>query len=276
MSHTRLLCCVALGSVALLTGCGKSLEEEVATAFVASALDTGRNGATGQYAVDARQPTDDGCLDDAAFVAAEAASHPSAGLYPQGCLKKTADGTELHAEFDSCTGPFGRVTLVGGMDATFQAVPGCKVHADVNDSGDFTANEQPLDYSAGADISFADGTWDVAWNAHWTGTTRRGRTVEQTSWLQVQIDDASSCRAVDGTTQGHVDEWEFSTKISGLKLCPDACPAAGSVEGTLQGKLRDRTMRVDFDGSNVAKVTGWSGSEFDVEMVCSGEDGDGE
>jgi len=48
------------------------------------------------------------------------------------------------------------------------------------------------------------------------------------------------------------------------------------VEGTLQGKLRDRTMRIDFDGSNVAKVTGWCGSEYEVEMVCSGEDGEGE
>jgi len=277
MSQRDLLCCFALGSVTLLAGCGHPLEEEVASAVVASALETNRNGGTGDFAVQMRQPIADDCLSDPVAAAADAASRPAVGLYPADCLQKTADGSTVHAEFNGCTGPFGRVTLLGGVDAAFQSAAECRLHADVADSGDLTANGRPLDYSAGAEIAFAAGSWDVAWSAHWTGTTKRGRTVEQTSSLRVLIDDESSCRTVGGTTQGHVDQWEFDTEIDGLTICPDACPAAGSVVANLKGKLRDRTMRVDFDGSSVARVTGWSGTEYEVGMVCAGEDGeDGE
>ena len=135
-----------------------------------------------------------------------------------------------------------------------------------------TANDRPLDYSAQADIAFEDGSWDVAWSAHWIGSTKRGREVEQVSTLQVLVDDRTSCRTIDGTTQGHVDEHEFHTEVSGLAICPDACPSAGSVVATLEGTRRDRTLRVDFDGSSVARVTGWSGSEYEIDMVCSGEE----
>ena len=277
MSHAHLLCYFALGSVSLLAGCGHPLEEEVASAVVTSALETNRNGGTGNLVVQLRQPAADACLSDPVAAAADAASRPAVGLYPVDCLQKTADGSTVHAEFNSCTGPFGRITLLGGVDAAFQPAADCKLHADVNDSGDLTANGRPLEYSAGAEIAFADGSWDVAWSAHWTGTTKRGRTVEQTSSLQVLVDDQSSCRTIDGTTQGHVDDWEFDTAIDGLAICPDACPAAGSVVANLKGKLRDRTMRVDFDGSSVARVTGWSGTEYQVDMVCSGDDAaDGE
>jgi hypothetical protein len=116
----------------------------------------------------------------------------------------------------------------------------------------------------------------VDWNAHWTGTTRRGRDIEQTSSLVVVSDDESGCVAIDGTTEGAVASWEFDTSVTGLSICPEACPAAGVVEATLHGELRDRTIRVEFDGSDVAQVVGWTGREFDVEMVCAGEEPESE
>jgi hypothetical protein len=267
MNHLRMLPAAALALLAL-PGCTGTLEEEVADAVVASALETGNTGPQGRFIIDARPAQADACLADAAAAAADAAARPVVGLYPAECLTKTADGVELHGEFDGCTGPFGRVTLQGGMDATFSPLADCRMHADVADSGDFTANDRPLDYSAQADITYRDGGRDVEWTAHWTGTTRRGRDIEHDSSLDVQADDATGCLAVAGTTSGHVDEWQFGTTIDGLRICPEACPEAGVVEATLEGKNRDRTIRVEFDGSNVAQVTGWTGREFEVEMVC--------
>lgn len=272
MNPLRTLPSTVVLALLALPGCAGSLEEEVGEAVVSSALETGNTGPQGRFIVDARAlPGDESCIADPAAAAADAASRPAVGLYPEGCLAKTADGAAVHADFDGCTGPFGRVTLEGGMDAVFSPREGCRMHADVADRGDFTANDRPLDYSAEADITYRTDGRDVQWRAHWTGTTARGRDIEHDSDLFVQADDDTGCLAVAGSTEGHVGQWQFGTTIEGLRICPEACPEAGVVEATLEGKYRDRTIRVEFDGSNVAQVTGWSGREFEVDMVCGAD-----
>jgi hypothetical protein len=255
-------------------GCAEVLEEKAAAAVVTSALQTSRNGGVGRNLTEMEQPYErNGCIDDPAEAAADAAARPSVGLFPATCITKTADGAHLHADFDGCTGVFGRVTMVGGMDAVFEPAGECRMHASITDSGDFTANDRPLDYEADADILYRDGYRDVDWAAHWEGTTRRGRHVEQSSSLNVLVDTDTNCLDLVGTTRGRVDEWEFSTVIDDLSICPDACPTSGVVEATLEGRRKDRTLSVEFDGSNTAYVTGWTGREFELEMVCGGEEG---
>jgi len=210
------------------------------------------------------------CELSAADAASEAAARPTVGLYPSSCAQKTADGASVHAQLDGCTGAFGRVELNGGLDATLEVTGDCKLRADIVDSGDLSANGRELTYDATADIELLEGARDVTWNAHWIGSTRRGREIEQTSQLRVLIDDASHCLNVEGSAEGHVAQYDYGWEASGLSVCPDTCPSAGSVRAHWQGRGRDREISVEFDGSNVAHVVGWSGSEFDVEMVCTG------
>lgn len=264
----RAMCCAALLVSLPALGCAQVVEEKVAEAVVTSALQTSRNGGVGRTITEIQQRDDEGCIDDPVAAAADAAARPPVGLFPASCLVKEADGVHLHADFDGCTGVFGRVSLHGGMDAVFESSGECRMHADIVDSGDFTANERPLDYEAQADIRYHDSYRDVDWSAHWEGTTRRGKDVEQTSSLNVRVDEESTCLDIVGSTHGRVDRWDFGTVIEDLTICPDQCPSSGMVEATLEGELRDRRITVEFDGSSVAYVTGWTGREFEVDMVC--------
>jgi len=271
LNSSRVVCCAALLAALPALGCAQMAEEKVAEAVVTSALQTSRNGGVGRNIAEIQQRDELGCINDPEAAAADAAARPPVGLFPATCINKVADGVHLHADFADCTGVFGRVSLSGGMDAVFEPVGDCRMHADITDSGDFTANDRALDYEADADILYEDGYRDVDWAAHWEGTTRRGREVEQRSSLNVLVDDETNCLDIVGSTQGRVDEWEFSTTIQDLSICPDACPTAGLVEAELEGKLRDRSISVEFDGANVAYEQGWTGREFEVEMVCGPE-----
>jgi hypothetical protein len=263
---SKLIVCslTALASFALM-GCAPDAEEDFATAVVSSALETPNKQNGAREIVDTAD-----CELSAADAASEAAARPTVGLYPSSCVQKTADGASVHAQLDGCTGAFGKVELNGGLDAALEVTGECKLRADIVDSGDLSANGRELTYDATADIELLDGARDVTWNAHWIGSTRRGREIEQTSQLRVLIDDASHCLNVEGSAEGHVAQYDYGWEASGLSVCPDACPSAGSVRAHWQGRARDREISVEFDGSNVAHVVGWSGSEFDVEMVCAG------
>ncbi|MBW2454637.1 MAG: hypothetical protein JRI68_09005 [Deltaproteobacteria bacterium] len=258
-------CAVVCLATTALTGCVLDVEEEFAIAVVTSALETPKKQTAGREIAEALS---DDCNLSAAEAAAEAAGRPTVGLFPAGCADKVADGADVHVQFAGCTGVFGRVEINGGLDASLEVTGECRLRADIVDSGDLTANGRDLAYEATADIEVLEGARDVAWNAHWIGTTRRGREIEQTSELQVLVDHPTSCLAIDGTAQGHVGEYDYGITIDELAICPEACPAAGFVEAHWEGRWKDRRITVEFDGSNVAHVVGWSGREFEVEMVC--------
>ncbi len=264
MSKTT-FCSIAIIATASLTGCALDVEKEFATAVVTSALETPKKQTAGR---EIAEGLSEDCNLSAEDAAAEAADRPSVGLYPSGCAAKVAEGADMHVEFDGCTGIFGRVELYGGLDAALEVTGECLLRAEIVDSGDLTANGRELIYEATADIEVLDGARDVAWNAHWIGTTRRGREIEQRSELQVLVDHPTSCLAIDGTAEGHIGEYDYGIDIETLAICPDACPSAGFVDAHWQGRWRDRRITVEFDGSNVAQVVGWSGREFEVEMVC--------
>ena len=177
----------------------------------------------------------------------------------------------LHVEFDDCTGPFGRVTLAGGVDAVFHSAGECRLHVDISDSGDLTANGHELHYTATADVALLDGERDVDWHASFQGTTRRGKPIRQTSDLDVIVSDTTGCRDIVGTARGRVGNHDYRTTIESLYICPGECPSSGQVSAFVTGRWRDRSITVRFDGSNRAQVTGWTGREFEVEMVCGAD-----
>ena len=261
------VCSVAIIACAALSGCAAELEEEFATAVVTSSLETPRKQSAAQEVADSLGEDCDEM--SAATAAQEAAGRPAVGLYPSSCVAKTADGADLHAQYSGCTGAFGQVEISGGLDASFEVTGACMLRADIVDSGDLTANGKALDYEAIADIEVVPGKRLVDWNAHWTGTTRRDRDIEQSSQLRVDVDHLSSCLLIGGTAEGTIDNrFDYGTQIEGLAICPDECPSAGVVEAHWQGYARERSVTVTFDGSDMAHVDGWTGREFDVKMVC--------
>lgn len=253
-----------------LGGCGQLIEEELAEASVESALQTSRSAGTGKVVIDGVDTAS--CLTPES-AAAEAAARPTVGLYPSSCAEKTADGASVHVELSDCTGAFGRVHLRGGVDAKFSGETCDAVHAEIVDSGDLTGNERPIDYSASADIKVRDALRDVAWSGHWTATTRRDKEVEQTSDLSVVVDTTNDCLTIGGTTSGHVGELDVDATLEGLTVCPEACPSAGTVTVHADGRWKERSLTIDFDGSNTASVKTASGRSFEVEMVCNDDEG---
>jgi hypothetical protein len=254
---------VAIGSL----GCQRVDEQALAEATITSTLQTTQSGGTGKTVIDGMDPDANTCPVDPDAAAARAAARPS-HLYPEACAVKTSDGANLHVTLTDCTGPFGKVHLNGGLNAVFSPGQACSVHAEIQDDGTLTGNGQPVDYRASADIVNKPGERDVTWAGHWTATTKRGRHVEQDSSLNILVNGATDCLDIVGTTKGHVDEYPFGTTIDGLAVCPGKCPSAGTVSATFEGKHRDVSLTVRFDGSDTAHVTGARGRTFDVKMVC--------
>lgn len=256
-------CLIAAGAL----GCQRMEEEAFAEATVTSTLQTSQSGGTGKTVIDGMDTEPATCPVDPAAAAARAASRPS-HLYPETCAVKTSNGPNLHVTLNDCTGPFGRVHLNGGLNATFSPADSCAVHAEIADDGTLTGNGNPVDYHASANIVTKPGARDVTWTANWTATTKRGRHVEQKSSLNILVNDSTDCLDIVGSTNGHVDEYPFGTVIDGLVVCPGKCPSAGTVSATFEGKYRDIELTVQFDGSDTAHVTGKRGRQFDVKMVC--------
>jgi hypothetical protein len=247
-----------------VVGCGLPDEEAFANAVVTSALLTNENGGVGKEVIDTLADT---CVDDPEAVARDAAARPSVAFIPSSCVDKSADGNTIHAELSECRGRFGRVTVEGGLDAVIDNIGDCRLHAEVWDSGDLTANGKPLDYQASAYVRLLDDIRDIDWSAEFSGTTRRGQHIEQSSHLVV-LADTANCVSIDGSAEGRVGKWDYTLDIEDLAVCPDRCPSRGTVRAHADAGRRDRSLTVVFDGSTTAKVTGSNGDELDVEMIC--------
>lgn len=255
---------------ACTAGCAVDIEKEFATAAVTSSLESARNQNAAREAVESYD-----CNITAEDAVREAAERPVVGLYPETCVTKVPDGDALRVTYDGCTGAFGKADISGGIDALVEVSGECKLFADIEDTGDLTNHGRQFDYAATADVTVSEGLRDVDWRASWSGETKRGRTIEQSSELRVIVDDASSCRDISGTAEGVVDgEYPYDISVADFTMCPGACPSKGTVVAQWQGHRKEREVTVDFDGSDVAVVTGWSGRTFEVPMVCGDDAGE--
>jgi hypothetical protein len=248
--------------MAFLPACAEQGEQAAAEAVVTSALETHQNGAVGR---DVAQPSD--CNANPEAAAQAIAARPSAAFIPSSCVQKTADGNTIHVELNACSGRFGKASVNGGLDATLEKAADCSMHAEIVDSGDLTANGRKFDYQASADIVEDGDHENVAWRAEWSGTTRRGYDIHQSSDLTLMT-HPSGCVDASGTAKGEVNGRDYSIDVGDLSVCPDACPTTGTVHAQIDGALRDRNLVITFDGSTSAHVVGWSGRHFDVTMDC--------
>jgi hypothetical protein len=260
MSHRH----VAL--VALLlpaaASCLPDPEEEVAIAVVQSALQSADQQSAARQVADAAP---DDCSLTAEQLAIESAESPVVGVYPPSCLTKDAEGARVHAEYDHCNTIFGTSDISGGIDATIEATGACTLRADLIDSGDFTDHEKPYSYEATVDITVRPGERDLQWRDHWQGTTEKDQAIEQRGNWHVLYHRGTGCYDFDGPAEGTLDGTPYDYEIAELSICEGECPSQGT--GVVQW---DDTyeMTVKFDGSAVAKVTGRSGREFEVDMIC--------
>jgi hypothetical protein len=192
-----------------------------------------------------------------------------AGLYPAGCVSITRTSlTELHIEFDDCTGPFGLVHLRGGIDETFSLDPNGRLVADLADSGDFTAEGRPVDYQAHAELrSLAPEQAEIGWQAHWEAELAQGQQVSCDTTVTILAEPATGCLTIDGTSAASVDERGLDATIEGYEVCPIECPKDGTITAT--GKSSHETVVIDFDGSSTAKVQLQNGPTYEVPLVCA-------
>lgn len=262
LSSSNFVLGLAFSGVLVLTGCGETGEQAAAQAVVASALETHQNSAVGK---DVSEPSD--CTLDPESAASAIAARPSAAFIPSSCVQKTADGNTVHVELDDCSGRFGRATINGGLDATLTSAAQCSVHAEIVDAGNLEANGRKFEYQASADIVRESDHENVAWQAEWSGTTRRGYEIHQTSDFDL-VTHPSGCVDASGTAHGEVDGRTYDIDVKDLSACPDVCPTSGTVHGHIDGRVRDRSLTITFDGSTDAHVVGWSGRRFDVQMDC--------
>lgn len=268
MMRDRLSTWTVLGFVAAaaVSGCAQDDDYDLAVASTTAALETSRGSGTSRVAFESAD--DKGCVDPLT-AAQSAVARPMIGMVPEGCAVKTVQGATVHVEFDNCTGPFGRMHLHGGIDATFTGCSDGKANVSVQDSGNLTRNGRAMDYQASAVVVQQDTGRDVTWNATWNSTTKRGRHIEHTSNLDILIDRATSCLDIVGTTNGHVDGRTFGSQIDGLQVCPDKCPSSGTILVHRQKWRGEKTLVIRFDGTDQAKVTGSDGREFTVPLECN-------
>jgi len=262
------LCRLALTSLLIpaVSGCFIDLEKEAATAVVQSALESTKNQSTARQV--AEVASDDCSTITADQLAQEAADAPVVGIYPAGCLTKTASGPNVHAEYEHCTGIFGYADIDGGIDGTLELTGPCQLRADLTDSGDFTNNGRRYAYDCSADVLVRPGEREVTWDDHWRGTTVFDQTVEQTGTGRFLYSLATGCYDFEGDAEGSVDGTRYDFTVDDLAICEDECPSRGVVVAHWDRDQADLEIEVRFDGSDVAQVTGWSGREFEVDMVC--------
>lgn len=237
-------------------------EQEVATAVVRSALQSADQQSGARQLADSAP---DDCSLTPEQLAVEAAQAPVVGVYPPSCATKSAEGARVHTEYDHCNTIFGTSDLNGGIDAVIETTGACALRADLIDSGDFTDHGKTYSYDATVDIAVQPGERDLWWRDHWRGTTEWDQAIEQRGDWHVLYHRDSGCYDFAGPAEGTLDETPYELEIADLSICEGECPSQGTVLVQWDDAYE---MTVDFDGSAVAKVTGWTGRRFEVEMIC--------
>jgi hypothetical protein len=231
----------------------------------ASALTTSSSQSTGlSQVVLSPIEADDVKTSEAAAEAVE--KKPITGLSPEGCVTKTRTGAKVHTEFNGCTGPFGLVSIKGGIDVTFSSSAAGSLHAEFESTEGLTIQNRPVEYSATADFSINGTERNLTWEGSWTSENVAGAPITYTSEGDLTVDLATSCVTFSGEASGSVAGRGLTITIDDLKGCPTECPS-GKITAT--GEATGASVSLSFDGSNKAAVTGPRGGTFTVQLFCS-------
>jgi hypothetical protein len=207
----------------------------------------------------------------AAVPAAAVGGQPSA-LWPSGCVTRARDAADpraAHLTFHGCSGPFGMLDLKGSETVVFSEEEDGALVAQIHGEA-LTANGKPIAFAATAEITFDGAVRHVNWQGAWTHENGQGTGIEHSSELSVDVDTATGCRTVNGNAKTHVGAREVDTTITDLVTCenPDGEEACPEGKATHTSAKMQRSVTLEFDGSDLAAVTAPSGISWDVTLVC--------
>lgn len=258
-------------SIAILVagsgGCTAAEKDEEAAATTTAALQAQSQAGLTDGILESEEPLAPEPEEAAQWVV----DRPTRGLRPAGCTTKTRDGNVVTMKLDRCTGPFGKVVVEGELVATFSKTDAGVLHVEITSSEGTLANGHALTYQAQADIVFEGTERKVTYHGSSSGTTQRGRHFDRQTDLSIRADVATHCAQMDGRSTGSLGDYDVELGIEGLRVCRDTCPSAGVARATVSGpRMRDRSIEVRFDGSDLARVTieGRGTREVDVALDC--------
>lgn len=195
--------------------------------------------------------------------------------WPAGCATRQRDATNkavVHVTLNDCTGPFGLRQHSGDITITFSKGASGGLHAEAT-SSNMTVNGKPVTYAASADISFDANakTITVNGNGAWTRVNAKGDTVSHTRQGTTVVDLVKKCRDWNGSAVTKVASREVDSTAKDYTVCRKADGTEGCPTGeiTHTHKASGRTVIVDFDGSDEAKITGPKGNSVEVQLVCT-------
>lgn len=205
----------------------------------------------------------------------DAAAGAAQQWWPAGCATRQRDATNkavVHITLNDCTGPFGLRQHSGDITVTFSKGASGGLHAEAT-SANMTVNGKPVTYAASADITIdtTAKTITIDSNGAWTRVNAKGETVSHTRQGKTVVDVAKKCRDWNGSAVTKVGNREVDSTAKDYTICrkadgTDGCPSG---EITHTHKASGRTVIVDFDGSDEAKITGPKGNSVDVQLVCT-------
>ncbi len=254
-------------ALALAAGCApRDDDEEAAAQSTTSALQASQHGGLTEAAID----LDEGDAVEPERAAQAVAERPTKGLSPSGCATKTREGAKVTLVMKGCTGPHGKLTLDGTLVATFTRPSPDALHVELVGGDDLRANGRDLGYRADADIRYEGALRRVTWHGQVSGVTKRGKSYERRTDLDIVADTASRCLDVAGTSRGTIASWSVDVTIDRFRACEDQCPTSGQIKATVRSPGgRERSLEVTFDGSDQARVVGPRGRELTVKMACA-------
>ncbi len=204
---------------------------------------------------------------DPSMSAEEAAMAASGGatryFQPEGCLTVAVTGRTAVYTLNDCTGPYGLVHVTGDITVEYMIQ---------GDGLGFTATSEGLDIN-GASVDIANqgvyrrvGTrHEITGSVSGRGTGPRGNSFTRSGNRTVTWDPASACLTLDGSWMTDVEGRAWTTVVDGLAKCGHACPAHG---GSIEWSSDRGSLRVDFDGTDVAAWSTDNGREGTVELYC--------
>jgi hypothetical protein len=206
----------------------------------------------------------EGATTNAAAVAARAEARAKARYLPAGCATITRQENVVTHVLNGCTGPRGLRQLTGTLTVTFSDVA-TGVQIDMA-SKDLKVNQAIMDVASKGLLTNNGATKTLTISSAGNGVGPRGNKFVRTGSFTLVADPATECLSLDGAWQLSVGTVARSTTITGVKVCKNSCPSAGTISHT---GFRGRNVTVTFDGSTEANWKTSLGRDGSVQMQCA-------
>jgi hypothetical protein len=258
---------------ALCAGCAQEQDQAIAEASVDAVQMAETESGLMSVVLDTR---DDGMTPQEA--AAEAAGMVDDIFAPAGCGEAVADGTDVTFTLEGCTARYGLGVagklskahsrdITGVYDVSFSEAAGASTVAVDIAGNDVHVGDAVIDMDGTGTYSADGEERTLVLETDTTGISPRGYDLARQGSYTRTWDQATECRTLTGTWDTQVGNRAWETTVSGFSRCADGCPKAGG-KITFHGKVRDITVTVTFDGSNVASWESSRGGDGEVELDC--------